>query len=36
MALGVTDHIWAIAELVQAALEPQDEPLACAPKTQPK
>jgi len=27
MALGVTDHIWTIAELVQAALvEPQDVP----------
>ncbi|HKM99616.1 MAG TPA: IS1 family transposase [Candidatus Binataceae bacterium] len=26
MALGVTDHIWSIAELVQAALEPQDVP----------
>ena len=26
MALGVTDRIWSIAELVQAALEPQDVP----------
>jgi hypothetical protein len=26
MALGVTDHIWTIAELVQAALEPLDVP----------
>jgi IS1 family transposase len=26
MALGVTDHIWSIAELVQAALEPSDVP----------
>jgi IS1 family transposase len=26
MALGVTDHIWTIAELVAAALEPQDVP----------
>jgi hypothetical protein len=26
MALGVTDHIWAIAELVAAALEPSDVP----------
>ena len=26
MALGVSDHIWTIAELVQAALEPQDVP----------
>jgi IS1 family transposase len=26
MALGVTDHIWTIAELVQAALEPSDVP----------
>jgi hypothetical protein len=26
MALGVTDHIWTIAELVSAALEPSDVP----------
>jgi hypothetical protein len=26
MALAVTDHIWTIAELVQAALEPSDVP----------
>jgi hypothetical protein len=26
MALGVTDHIWSIAELVQVALEPSDVP----------
>ncbi len=26
MALGTTDHIWTIGELVQAALEPQDVP----------
>ena len=26
MALGVTDHIWSVAELVQAALEPSDVP----------
>jgi len=26
MALGVTDHIWTIGELVQAALEPQNVP----------
>jgi len=26
MALGVTDHIWTIAELVRAALEPSDVP----------
>jgi hypothetical protein len=26
MALGVTDHIWTIAELVNAALEPSDMP----------
>jgi IS1 family transposase len=26
MALGVTDHIWTIAELLQAALEPSDVP----------
>lgn len=26
MALGVTDHIWTVGELVQAALEPQDVP----------
>jgi hypothetical protein len=26
MALGVTDHVWTIAELVQAALEPSDVP----------
>jgi hypothetical protein len=26
MALGVTDHIWTIAELVNAALEPSDVP----------
>jgi hypothetical protein len=26
MALGVADHIWTIAELVQVALEPQDVP----------
>jgi IS1 family transposase len=26
MALGVTDHIWTIAELIQAALEPSDTP----------
>jgi IS1 family transposase len=34
MALGVTDHIWTVAELVQAALEPQDvPPLPKEPKT---
>jgi hypothetical protein len=26
MALGVTDHIWSIAELLKAALEPLDVP----------
>ncbi len=26
MALGTTDHIWTIGDLVQAALEPQDVP----------
>jgi hypothetical protein len=26
MALGVTDHIWSIAELMRAALEPSDVP----------
>jgi hypothetical protein len=26
MALGITDHIWTIAELLQAALEPSDVP----------
>jgi hypothetical protein len=26
MALGMGDHIWTIAELVQAAFEPQDVP----------
>jgi IS1 family transposase len=26
MALGVTDHVWSIAELVRAALEPTDVP----------
>jgi hypothetical protein len=26
MAAGVTDHIWTIGELVQAALEPQNVP----------
>lgn len=26
MALGVTDHIWTITKLVQAALEPSDVP----------
>ena len=26
MALGITDHIWTIAELVQAAFEPSDVP----------
>ena len=26
MALGVSDHIWTIAELVSAALEPSDVP----------
>jgi hypothetical protein len=26
MALGVSDHIWTIGELVQAALEPEDVP----------
>jgi IS1 family transposase len=26
MALGVTDHVWSIAELVRAALEPSDVP----------
>jgi len=26
MALGVTDHIWSVAELVSAALEPSDVP----------
>jgi hypothetical protein len=26
MALGVTDHIWTIAKLVAAALEPADVP----------
>jgi hypothetical protein len=31
MALGVTDHVWSIAELVQAALEPSDVPLLPTP-----
>lgn len=43
MALGVTDHIWTIAELVRAALEPSDVPplprptpeTALRPGTQP-
>jgi len=26
MALGVTEHIWTIAELVEAALAPSDVP----------
>jgi hypothetical protein len=26
MGLGITDHIWSIAELMQAALEPFDIP----------
>lgn len=26
MALGVTDHVWTIAELIQAGLEPSDVP----------
>jgi hypothetical protein len=26
MALGITDHIWTIAELIAAALEPSDTP----------
>jgi hypothetical protein len=26
MALGVTDHVWTIGELLQAALEPTDVP----------
>jgi hypothetical protein len=26
MALGMTDHIWTIGELIQAALEPSDTP----------
>ncbi len=26
MALGVTDHIWTISELIAAALEPSDVP----------
>jgi IS1 family transposase len=34
MALGVTDHIWSVAELVQAALAPSDvPPLPTGPKT---
>jgi len=34
MALGVTDHIWTVAELVQAALEPSDvPPLPKGPET---
>jgi hypothetical protein len=28
MALGVTDHIWTIAELVKAALEPSHTTVA--------
>lgn len=34
MALGVTDHIWTIGELIQAALEPSDTP-PLSPLTQP-
>ena len=34
MALGVTDHIWTVGELVQAALEPSDVPPLPRP-TQP-
>ena len=34
MALGVTDHIWSVAELVQTALEPSDVPPLPRP-TQP-
>jgi hypothetical protein len=26
MALGVTDHVWTIGELIRAALEPSDTP----------
>ena len=26
MALGVTDHIWTIGELIEAAQEPEDVP----------
>jgi hypothetical protein len=34
MALGVADHIWSIAELLSAALEPSDvPPLPREPKT---
>jgi len=34
MALGVTDHIWSVGELVQAALAPSDvPPLPTGPKT---
>jgi IS1 family transposase len=34
MALGVTDHIWSVGELVQAALEPSGvPPLPTEPKT---
>jgi hypothetical protein len=33
-ALGVTDHIWSVGELVQAALAPSDvPPLPTGPKT---
>ena len=34
MALGVTDHIWTVGELIQAALEPSDVPPLPRP-TQP-
>ena len=34
MALGVTHHIWTIAELLAAALEPSDVPLLPRPTPQ--
>jgi hypothetical protein len=35
MALGVSDHIWTIGELVQAALAPQDVPPLPQPPLRP-
>jgi len=34
MALGISDHIWTIGELVPATLEPQDVPPSPQPKPQ--
>ena len=35
MAIGVTDHIWTIGELIQAALATAEKPAPIAPATLP-